>query len=279
MVKISLLPDKNEKRTESFEAIATDVKVEVRSSRDGGLSTFFTIEFGEEAPLSINMRVENWIKNIKTGEFTPKTSSSIYKTLISFQRAGVEVDFDVDAVRAAALVNLTPGTYPVKTTPSILGKTCKFNAQANSFASDSEIDDTTGEAKIIKFWVWTLKAVTGATLSNFDKQKPAVTVVPEVVVEKTEAPEVQAAPVDIDEIIKNWLEIISDLPDRFKFPEALAAKAKYLNDKVFSPDKMQYFSNANKVRSVIDMLAADGYISKDKAEYTKNNEKILEQLM
>lgn len=271
MVKISLLPDKNEKRAGSFDAVVTDVKVEVRSSRDGGLNTFFTVEFGEEAPLSVNMRLENWVKT--NDGFSPKPPSSIYKLLASFQRAGVGIDFDINKVREAALVGFTPGEYAVKTDPSILGKACSFNAQEKSFVSDAEIDDTTGEAKVVKFCVWTLKSVKGATLDNFseEKQKAPVTQQP--------VEQVVSAPADMDTVTKNWLEIISALPELFKFPEIMAAKAKFIEGKNFSAEEMKYYINANQVRAMVDLLVAEGYLIRNKMEFSKNNEKILEKLI
>jgi len=272
MVKISLLPDKNEKRIESFESVATDVKVILKSSRDGGIDAFFTVEFGEEAPLSINMRLSNWVK-AKDSSFSPKPASSIYKMLASFQRTGIEVDFDVDAVRSAALVDFQTGSYPVKTTPSILGKTCSFNSSKNTFTSDNEVDDTTGEPKVVTFYVWTLKSAKGSTLENFSKPKQAENV-PAV-----QSKETQEVPADMDVITRNWLEIISELPEKFKFPEIMAAKAKYVDGKTFSQTELKYFNNTAQVKSMIDILVSEGYLVKNKMEFSKNDEKILEKLV
>ena len=253
MAKLVILQNKFDKRIENFSAVVSDVRVEEADAFGGGLKTELVFEFGEDEPvLKLDMKLDKWVDDGNGGR-TPRTSSTIYKFFKSCAKLGIEFDFNDDYTE-------------VTTTPSLLGKDVAFEVQAKSFVPDpGEIDAETGDPRTVTFYIWKVASIKGNSPSSTSK----VTVV---------AP-VEGKPVDLEVVKKNWLNIVSGIPEKCQFSGLLGAKNDFVKGKVFSAEETTYYSEARKVKSMIDMLVAEGFLSKKGVEYVKNDDAILAGLM
>jgi hypothetical protein len=253
MAKLVILQNKFDKRIENFTAVVSDVKIEDADAFGGGIKTELVFEFGEDEPLlKLDMKLDKWVDDGNGGR-TPRTSSTIYKFFKSCAKLDIEFDFNDDYTE-------------VTTTPSLLGKEVSFEVQAKSFVPDpSEVDAETGDPRTVTFYIWKVAAIKGNSSVTPSKPAPAATV--------------EAKPVDLEAVKKNWLNIVSGIPEKCQFSGLLAAKNDFVKGKVFSAEETAYYSEARKVKSMIDMLVAEGFLTKKGVEYTKNDDKILEGLM
>ncbi len=253
MAKLVILQNKYDKRIENFSAVVSDVRIEEADAFGGGLKTELVFEFGEDEPLlKLDLKLDKWVDDGNGGR-TPRTSSTIYKFFKSCAKLGIEFDFNDDFTG-------------VTTTPSLLGKEVSFDVQAKSFVPDpSEVDAETGDPRTVTFYIWKVVSIKGNSSSAPSKPAPA-------------AP-VEAKPVDLEAVKKNWLNIISGIPEKCQFSGLLAAKNDFVKGKVFSAEETAFYSETRKVKSMIDMLVAEGFLSKKGVKYSKNDDKILEGLM
>jgi len=255
MAKLVILQNKYDTPTENFTAVVSDVRVEDVDAYGGGVKTVLVIEFEDDEPmLKLNMKLDTWIDDGNGGR-TPRTSSTIYQFFKSCAKLGTEFDFNDDYTE-------------VTTTPSLLGKEVSFKVQAKSFVPDpSEVDAETGDPRTVTFYIWKVASIKGNSSSSTTK----VTALPVATVE--------AKPVDLEAVKKNWLNIVSGIPEKCQFSGLLGAKNDFVKGKVFSAEETAYYSEARKVKSMIDMLVAEGFLVKKGIEYIKNDDAILAGLM
>lgn len=242
MVKLNFLPDKYEKRVKSFSAVMTDMKIE---ENDNG-EPVLTMEFGDDLPLTVKLGYDRWVEVEQLGQKTPKPGSPIYKLFRSIDNLGIEIDFDFDANK-------------IETSPSLLGKECSFDCQDKSFPSKEEVDEN-GKPKVIKFWLWTLVKV--STQSTLETVTPAA------------EPKKDAVPVDMSVVRRTWLQIVSELPDEFSYPQMIQGKGKFLQGKKFSDEETMYYKTAEKVKTQFAALIDEGYVNQNGNMYNKVHEMI-----
>ena len=258
--KIEFLPDKFEQRVKPFTSTVSDVRLE---TNDNGV-TYIIIEFGEEeAPLKINLGFpDKWVDS--NGGQVPKPGSVIYKFLKSLSYLGIDPLINDDLTE-------------IKFEPSIIGKECSFDVVAKTFDSQTDVDEE-GKPKRITFYTWTLTKVVDPVLRSQAKptvvaQKPAV----EIPVEPAESQPAVAAvgSVDMQQIKKSWIEIVSNVPDdKFGFPMLVKTKGQYISGKQLSELERSQFNNIDNVKKILSELEAEGYISKTGTEYVKNADAI-----
>lgn len=257
--KIEFLPDKFEQRVKPFTGLVSDVKLE---TNDNG-TTFIVIEFGEEeAPLKINLGFpDKWVDS--NGGQVPKPGSVIYKFLKSLSYLGIDPLINDDLTE-------------IKFEPSIIGKECSFDVVAKTFDSQTEVDEE-GKPKKITFYTWTLTKVVDPVLKS--QVKPTVVAKPveavvkpvEIKQESTEA----AGTVDMEAVKKNWIQIISLVPeDKFVFSALIKAKGQFISGKQFSELEKAQYNNIANIKKIIAELVDEGYLNMTGPDYQKNNDAI-----
>ena len=200
------------------------------------------LEFGDEPVLALNLKYNTWVAT-EDGK-SPKPSSLLHRFLASIMKQGVEFPvFDVE-------------NYEVVSAPSLLGKELTFDCQSKTFPTED------GETKT--YYIWTLKQVGGGKQAKAPAQ-----------------PEQQkeAAPADMVEVKRVWLELINALPEKFTFPQMLAEKNKRIAEMSLGVAEKEFFTVAKKIKAMFSSMETEGYVSQKGSEYVKNDEMILTGLM
>lgn len=258
--KIEFLPDKFEQRVKPFTSTVSDVKLE---TNDNGV-TYIIIEFGEEeAPLKINLGFpDKWVDS--NGGQVPKPGSVIYKFLKSLSYLGIDPLINDDLTE-------------IKFEPSIIGKECSFDVVSKTFNSQTDVDEE-GNPKVITFYTWTLTKVVDPVLKSQVKpvavQKP-IAEAPAKPVETKQEPTEIGGSVDMETVKRNWIEIISLVPeDKFVFSLLIKAKGQFMTGKQFSETEKAYYNNISNIKKIIAELVNDGYLHMTGPDYVKDNDAI-----